>query len=158
MERVQKYRPLSAQYFFDIMRKHGYDSLLKVPFSRQKLDIVGFGFVDNTDLVQTGLSCDEYWDIATKLQSAVELWREYTEMSEVCVVPAKSWWTLVDFTWYDRRWEYSTNINDVAIDFKNDNGQRRELEQLSASEVYKTLRVWPVPDDNNTQHVEEMSM
>ena len=66
---------------FDVLRKNGYCELLQAPFSRRKLNIVGFGFVDDTDLVQNGLSCDEYWDIATKLQASVELWEKCKEMS-----------------------------------------------------------------------------
>ena len=52
---------------FGVLRKHGYGSLLQAPFSCRKLDIEGFGFVDDTDLVKTGLSTDEYWDIASTL-------------------------------------------------------------------------------------------
>ena len=36
---------------FDVLRKNGYGALLEAPFSRRKLDIAGFGFVDDTDLV-----------------------------------------------------------------------------------------------------------
>lgn len=32
------------------------------------MDIAGFDFVDDTDLVQASLSYDEYWDIPIRLQ------------------------------------------------------------------------------------------
>ena len=58
-------------------------------FSQRKLDIVGFEFVDNTSLIQTVLSRDEYWVVATKLRSVVELREKCTEVSEGCLlVPA----------------------------------------------------------------------
>ena len=142
--------------FFDVLRKHGYGALLQAPFSRRKLDIAGFGFVDDTDLVQTGLSTDDYWDIATKLQSAVELWEKCTEMSGGCLVPAKSWWTLVDFTWHNGKWDYNSDMNDVSIEIKDSNGQQKVLEQLAANEAQKMLGVWLAPDGNNKKQVEEM--
>lgn len=40
--------------------------------------------MDNTDLLQTDPSNDEYWDIATKLQASVELWEKCTEISGGC--------------------------------------------------------------------------
>ena len=59
--------------FFDTLRKNGFGAILKAPFSKVEVNLTGYGFVDDTDLLQTGLSTDEYWDSATKLQSAVEL-------------------------------------------------------------------------------------
>ena len=60
--------------FFNALRKKGYGALLTAPFSKVNVNIAGFGFVDDTDIIQTGLPKDEYCDIANKLQSAVELW------------------------------------------------------------------------------------
>ena len=60
--------------FFDTLRDNGFGAILTAPFSKTNVKLTGYGFVDDTDLLQTGLDNDEYWDIANKLQSAVELW------------------------------------------------------------------------------------
>ena len=41
--------------FLDVLRGKGYGALLTAPFSRLNLEIAGFGFVDDTDFIQTGL-------------------------------------------------------------------------------------------------------
>ena len=107
-------------------------------------------------MLQTGLNKDEYWDIAAKLQASVELWEKCTEISGGCLVPAKSWWTLVDFTWKDGKWRYSEDMDDVDIAIKDVNGNTVELKQLAANEAQKMLGVWLAPDGNNDKQVVEM--
>ena len=113
--------------FFDIIRKNGYGALLTASFTCCKLDISGFRFINNTDLIQTGLSCNEYWNIATKLQSTVELQEKCAEVSEGYLVPAKSWQTLVYFTWHDGKWEYRNDMDDVATNIRNADGRGTEF-------------------------------
>ena len=60
--------------FFDILRSNSVGNFLTGPFSRHDVRIAGFGFVDDTDLMQTGSSLEDYWDVSTKVQSAVNLW------------------------------------------------------------------------------------
>ena len=142
--------------FFDVLRSNGYGALLTAPFSRRELKIAGFGFVDDTDLIQTGLSLEDYWEVAAKLQAAVNLWEACTEASGGCLVPDKSWWTLVDFTWYDGEWKYTSNMDDVDLSIKDSGGIDRKLVQLASWEAQKMLGVWLAPDGNNKKQIEEM--
>ena len=70
-----------SSIFFDVLKSHGFGAILTAPFSKDILSIEGFGFVDDTDILQTGLNHDEYIDIMEKLQAAVELWEKCTEIS-----------------------------------------------------------------------------
>ena len=63
-----------SSIFFDTLRKKGFGAILEAPFSKVDVTLAGFGFVDDTDLMQTGLIKDDYWDIVAKLQASVELW------------------------------------------------------------------------------------
>ena len=145
-----------SSIFFDTLRKKGYGAILEAPFSKIDVTLAGFGFVDDTDLLQTGLNKDDYWDIATKLQASVELWEKCTEISGGCLVPTKSWWTLIDFTWKDGKWSYSEDMDDVNIAIKDVNGNLVELNQLAANEAQKMLGVWLSPDGNNDKQIVEM--
>ena len=120
------------------------------------VNLAGFGFVDDTDLLQTGLDTDEYWDITAKLQASVQLWEKCTEVSGGCLVLEKSWWTLVDFTWTNGNWDYSKDIDDVCLSVKDSGGNLQQLKQLAADEAQKMLGVWLAPDGNNKKQVEEM--
>ena len=78
-----------------------------------------FGFVNDTYLIQIVPSRDDFWDVATHYQSAVKLWKKCTDTSGGCLVPAKSWWTLMDFSWHEGRWTYSNDMDDVSIDIND---------------------------------------
>ena len=66
--------------------------------------------MDNTDLIQTSLSREEYWELVTKLQAVVNLCEKCTEGSGRCLVPEKIWWILIDVTWYEGKWEYTSDM------------------------------------------------
>ena len=85
--------------FFNTLRNNGFRAFLSAPFSKVDVDLICFGFVDDTELLQTELVNDEYWDIARKLQAAIRLWETLTEVSGGCLIPVKSWRTLINFTW-----------------------------------------------------------
>ena len=53
--------------FFDTLRENGYGALLSDPFSKIDVNLAGFGFVDDTDLLQTGL--DETSDCRTTVKN-----------------------------------------------------------------------------------------
>lgn len=54
-------------------------------------------------------------------------------------MPAKSWWTLVNFTWYKGQWKYVSAMNDVSIYIEDVEGNLEILKQLAAYEAQKIL-------------------
>ena len=64
-------------------------------------------------------------DISDKLQAAVELWQKCTEVSGGCLVPGKSWWTLIDFTWGKGRWRYVSDFEGAELRIKDVVGRNR---------------------------------
>ena len=145
-----------SSIFFDVLKKNGYGAVLTTPFSKEILKIEGIGFVDDTDILQTGLAYDDYMDIAEKLQAAVALWEKCTELSGGCLVPSKSWWTIVDFTWNKGRWSYASDFEEASLRIKSVTGQLEDLRLLSPFEAQKMLGVWLAPDGNNTKQIAEM--
>ena len=73
-----------------------------------------------------------------------------------CLVPDKSWYTLVDFQWSDGNWTYSSKFEDVCLSLKNSKGELVTLKQLAADKAQKMLGVWLAPDGNNRKQVEVM--
>ena len=86
----------------------------------------------------------------------MELWEKCTEVSGGCLVPEKSWWTLVDFTWSNGKWKYAEDMDDEKIYIKDKDGNPTELIQLVSYESQKMLGVWLAPDGNNDKQIEEM--
>lgn len=49
--------------FFDTLRENGFGTFPSAPFGKLNVNLAGFGFLDDTYLLQTGLHNDEYWKI-----------------------------------------------------------------------------------------------
>ena len=145
-----------SSIFFDVLKSHGFGAILTAPFSKDINKIEGFGFVDDTDILQTGLNYEDYMDISDKLQAAVELWQKCTEVSGGCLVPAKSWWTLIDFTWDKGRWKYVSEFEEAELKIKDIVGRNTQLNLLKPSEGQKMLGVWLSPDGSNDKQIEVM--
>lgn len=64
--------------------------MLEAPCSKINVNLAGYGFVDDTDVLQTCLSNGGYWGISIKLQACVDLLGKCTEISVGYLVPTKS--------------------------------------------------------------------
>ena len=90
------------------------------------------------------------------MQAAAQLWEKCTEVNGGCLVPEKSWWTLVDFTWTNGNWDYSKDMDDVYLSVKDISADIKQLKQLVVDEAQNMFGVWLSPDGNNTKQVKEM--
>lgn len=59
---------VTSSVLFDVLRGNGYGAI------NHELHIAGFGFIDDTNILQTGLESDNYWEMSEKLQTAINLW------------------------------------------------------------------------------------
>ena len=145
-----------SSVFFDMIRDKGLGLKLRAPLSKLALHMAGCGFVDDTDIIQSGLSTDDYWDVAERLQEALLWWENGSRASGGALVPKKSWYSLVDFVWTDGEWKYGTNMGDAEIKVMNAEGSREKLEILEVDEAKRMLGVFLAVDGNNKTQVEEM--
>ena len=52
-----------------------YELKFLAPLSKLTLHIARMGFIDDTDMIQTGLQLDDYLGVAAKLKEARILWK-----------------------------------------------------------------------------------
>lgn len=83
----------------------------------------------------------------------MELWENCTVISRRCLVPAKSWWSLVDFTWKDGKWGCTMDMYYIAISIKDLEWSIVELVQLVEDKMQKNLGLWLAPGGKNNKHV-----
>ena len=86
-----------SSVLFDYVRDKGYGAKICSPLSKLALHFAGLGFVDDTDIVELGFASDDYWEVAARLQKALNLWETGAVTSGGLLVPKKSWYCLVDF-------------------------------------------------------------
>jgi hypothetical protein len=89
--------------------------VFKAFISGNELKIVGFAFVDDKDLLQASRpgKCT-YVEVAQKMQDGLDLWEGLLKATGGALVPAKSYWYLIDFKWKNGSWKYATT---EEIDF-----------------------------------------
>ena len=58
----------------DILREDGYGTFFKTAISRKLIRIVGYAFVDDTDLIQVAKDNETFEDVLNEMQNAMDLW------------------------------------------------------------------------------------
>ena len=85
---------------FDILREQGYGIHLRGPISATHLHIVGFGFLDDADLIQGAVKHQPIAALLRAAQGMITLWDEVLHITVGALdVKDKSDWTLISFQW-----------------------------------------------------------
>jgi len=135
----------------NLLRQEGYSTTFKASISGNKIHFVGYMFVDDKDLIQTGptITTSET-DTLPLMQAALDLWNQGLHATGGALVPEKSFWYSIDFKWRSRCWSYTlmqTQTEHLLMDDHNQN--QRPLSMLSLAEAQRTLGMYLAPDRNN---------
>ena len=92
------------------------------------------------------------------MQKAIDTWEGGLRASGGALVPAKSYWYLIDHWWNGKEWKYlTTDQLPAKLKVKEVNGQNKvALERLEASEAKETLGVFLSVDGNNREQIDEL--
>jgi hypothetical protein len=136
----------------------GLGMKLLSPISRRILFLVGFGFVDDTDLA---ISSDDYSsarDAASALQQAVTAWEGGLRATGGALEPSKSLWYPIEFGWKLGEYYYKSieecNVEQILV--RDPAGQIRTLQCYESSQAVRTLGVLLAPDGNMDAQFEYM--
>ena len=93
-----------------IMREQGYGTFFKTAISGLEIRLVGYAFVDDTDLIQSAKNSSESIESVIKeMQSAIDLWEGLIKATGGALSVEKCCWWAIDFTWKeDGSWRYKT--------------------------------------------------
>eukprot|EP00957_Ditylum_brightwellii_P210769 15365367-Ditylum_brightwellii.AAC.1 len=136
-----------------IMSSMGFGALFLAAITATQLQLMGFAFVDNTDLLQTAP------DVATLataclhlFQAAIDCWEGCLRVTGGGIHPDKSFWCLIDHKWNSQtcKWEYvsATNAPTEATIRKPNGEERTTLKQIEPHESMKTLGIEITMDGN----------
>ena len=151
----------------EMMRKQGHGAVFKMAIKGDDIRLVGFAFVDDSDILQTASHLDG--DISELLQQAQQgldcfvggmsaTGGQVSAPSEGQVNPKKCWWYLINFEWKNGRWSYaSPNSNTPPLTVRLPSGARAPLLQKGPSEAAEVLGVWIAPDGNNSKAAEVLT-
>jgi hypothetical protein len=145
----------------NMLRSAGNGGYFISPISKKTSQIVGYSFVDDTDLLQYDardpkMTVDETMD---NMQSAIDRWEGGLKTTGGAIVPEKSFVYPIAFEFDAQgKWSYQTNDTvDYVFTVCDHNDERKPLRQLEPSNGQCTLGVHLAPDGNNNDAIEYLT-
>ena len=130
-----------------ILKEDGYGTYFRTALSDKPIRIVGYAFVDNTDINQW---CLTYSDVHHKMQDTIDLWEGLIKNTGGALAVIKCRWWGIDFQWNHGKWSYRNKHDFQQELFGIDtSGKRQKIKQLDVSDAYKTLGVFIAADGNH---------
>jgi hypothetical protein len=75
---------------------------------------VGYSFVDDTDIIQSGQPGEPFQVLTMRMQAAMDTWEGGLRDTGGALEPEKSFWYLIRFYWKNGKWAYVTNKDTSA--------------------------------------------
>ena len=91
-----------------ILNEEGYGTFFQTALTNQPIRIVGYAFVDDTDLIQTAKESETFQDVLQEMQHAMNLWEGLIKNTGGALAVDKCHWWGIDFQWQDGFWRYKT--------------------------------------------------
>ena len=136
------------------MKHKGYISRIMTPITQETLDMAGFLFVDDTDLVITAHENENEVTIHNRLQHSIDFWNGILRVTGGALKPEKCYWYFARFEWENGEWSLSKSIP-APIPIKYDRGHRENIEFKGPQEATKAVGVWQNLEGTSTKQVEE---
>jgi len=133
---------------FDIMRSEGFYAHIISAISGQSQNLVGFAFVDDTDLCVHGPHITAQ-NVTSTMQNSVNQWQGLLQATGGALVPTKCFWYLIDFQWANSSWSYKTSLQHPGeLTINDDLLHRVRIPRLETFEAHRTLGVRLAPNGN----------
>ncbi len=145
-----------------MIRKADGGAHLMGAISKETAHIVGYAFVDDTDLIQADMRSETITveETMQKMQVTIDMWEAGLKLTGGAIVPEKSWVYPVAFE-FDHQGKWSYKNHDIIqhnFTVKDANDEVKDLQMLSPSTGKCTLGVILAPDGNNEDAIEELRM
>ena len=143
----------------DMLRSAQNGAHLQSAISKEPHHVVGFAFVDDTDLVcfnQGNLRLTE--EIMEDMQQGIDQWEGGLKLTGGAIVPEKSWIYPIDFDFDAAGKWYYKRAEDIPHQFTvlDHSGTRCQLEKIEPDMGKETLGVILAPDGNNDHATEKL--
>ena len=122
--------------------------------------LVGFAFVDDTDLILLDMldASTDFEELAGKMLEAINMWEGELKATRGALVPHKSWICPIDFKKKEQKLKY-TPATEIEQQFtvKDQNEEIKPLQKVDLSEGREMLGIFLASDGNNNKVVERLT-
>ena len=144
----------------NMLRAAGHGAKFKSPISHENTHIVGFAYVDDTDLITYNMTDENIsWEtVGAEMQEAINRWEGGLKSTGGAIVPHKSWVYPLDFVFDNTGEAHYKNPADINQEFTvlDNNDIRNNLQVIKAAEGKETLGVILAPDGNTEDAFKEL--
>jgi hypothetical protein len=142
----------------NMLKEAGFGFQVTNAMSLEHFSFVCYAFVDDTDLVHSSKSDLGLSTLIHEMQEVVDTWEGGLRASGGALVPEKSYWYLIHFTFTKNQWRYSS-IDDTpaSLSIRDVSGLRRvDLDRLEVYEARETLGVFIAMDGTQEKQTEAL--
>ena len=145
---------------FQVMHSRGASTTITSPITNDTIDICGFAFVDDTDLIAMSPDgCNDPSESINRMQYVVNEWEAVSKSTGGALVPKKCWGWIISFKWINDNWSYNTNTDDLnPLTVKDEANKVHNIEMLLPHEAKEMLGVRLAPDGNQKQQFSATKM
>jgi hypothetical protein len=122
------------------------------PISNQKLDLSGFAYVDDTDLITLTDTNDKY-EAMKKMQHSLNVWESVSKTTGGALEPSKCCGWIASFKWSGSTWSYKKNHDneDLELVTKDKDDKLGNISVLPVTSAQKMLGVYLSPDGKDAR-------
>ena len=128
--------------------------------TKERSNIVGFAFVDDTDLVQGNIMNHDITadEVMEEMQTAILRWEGGLKATGGALVPSKSFVYPIDFKFDKSGKVHYKSVDEIGAHFEapNAEGIITQLDQLEPTDARETLGVYLSPDGQNVEAIEQL--
>ncbi len=129
----------------EMLKSAGYGAELVSVVSREAATLSCYAFVDDCDVIQVARSTEiSGEEVIQQLQAAMNIWDGGLRATGGALVPRKSFWYLLDYTWENNLWKSKSieDLDEIPINILDPNGIETNLQQLEVTEARETLGIY----------------
>jgi hypothetical protein len=143
----------------NLVRTKNAGGSFRAPITKELKEIVGFAFVDNTDLIiARPHEQQEATAVLQQMQMLLQAWEGGIGSSGGQLEPTKTFWYLIDFEWEAGKWRYKkTKSDSTHLHMTAPDGKVVQIEQVEVNVGRRTLGVRLAPDGNAQAEIEYLS-
>jgi hypothetical protein len=115
---------------------------------------VGFAFVDDCDLIQSG---QDPRAVAESMQTVIREWGNLMEVTGGPLETKKSYWYLIDYEWMRGKWTaVNGDVGDFELSVRSGDNAEVGIERLDCNKESEMLGIWLAPSGEKKYVVVQM--
>jgi hypothetical protein len=143
-----------SSVIFEILHDKGFGVEFCSTISKQLFLLVGFSYVDDCDLIQSG---EDPLTVARSMQRVIQQWGDLMEVAGGALASSDTtYWYLVEFVWKRGKWVAADAPLEFDLIEKTEDNNFVSLNRLSCSTASEMLGIWMAPNGCKTKMIQEM--